>query len=114
MVPWQTTRIIEVVSSNAASAATREQQAWDAGIASACAKVKWFVYVAIIIWEIALSSVVVMMVMISAAIVAADYNTRVKEPIHALWWLPEELIMAHEASSKGPTHANIRNVIGIA
>lgn len=68
----------------------------------------------IIIREIALSSVVVMMVMISAAIVAADYTARVNEPIHTLWWLSEELILAHETRSKAPAHAKIWAVFSIA
>ena len=67
----------------------------------------------IIIREIALSSVVMMMVMVSAAIVAADHTARVNEPIHTLWWLSKELILAHEASSKAPAHAKIRAVFGI-
>jgi len=71
----------------------------------------------IIIREVALSPVVMMMVMIPADIVAADHTARVDEPIHALWWLSEELILTHQARSKAPTttaHANIRSVICIA
>ena len=68
----------------------------------------------IIIREIALSSVVVMMVMVSAAIVATDHTARVDEPIHTLWWLSEELILALEASSKALADAKIWAVFSIA
>jgi len=67
----------------------------------------------IIIREIALSSVVMMMVMVSAAIVAAYHTAWVNEPIHTLWWLSEELILAHETRPKAPAHAKIWAVIGI-
>ena len=74
----------------------------------------------IIIREVALSPVIVMMmVMIPADIVAADHTARVDEPVHALWWLSEELILTYQARSEAPTttaaaHANIGAVVGIA
>ena len=74
----------------------------------------------IIIREVALFPLVVMMVVmmvvIPADIVAADHTARVNKPIHALWWLSEELVLTHQARSKAPTaaHANIGAVIGIA
>jgi len=72
----------------------------------------------IIIREVALSPVVVMMDVIPADIVAADDTARVDEPVHALWWLSEELILTYQARSEAPTtataHANIGAVISIA
>ena len=72
----------------------------------------------IIIREVALSPVVVMMVIIPPEIVAADVTARVNEPVHALWWLSEELILTYQARSEAPTtataHANIGAVISIA
>ena len=72
----------------------------------------------IIIREVALSPVVVMMDVIPADIVAADDTARVDEPVNALWWLSEELILTYQARSEAPTtataHANIGAVISIA
>ena len=72
----------------------------------------------IIIREVALSPVVVMMDVIPADIVAANHTARVDEPVHALWWLSEELILTYQARSEAPTtataHANIGAVISIA
>ena len=72
----------------------------------------------IIIREVALSPMVMMMVVIPADIVAADDTARVDEPVHALWWLSEELILTYQARSEAPTtataHANIGAVISIA